>query len=126
LQILKLIEKFTKKIYINSLFLIYFKKKGRCKACEKFCPTGAILFDEEPKDLKIKVGENRKFISTSGHNIPSFEVFTSPDCRFTEGTFYADQPSFRLGNVVKGVRLELKNGKCISKPVCCSTLCKPP
>ncbi|MHA1540445.1 MAG: aminopeptidase [Alphaproteobacteria bacterium] len=64
-------------------------------------------------DLKIKVGENRKFISTSGHNIPSFEVYTSPDCRFTEGTFYADQPSFRLGNVVKGVRLEFKNGECI-------------
>ncbi len=64
-------------------------------------------------DLKIKLGENRKFISTSGHNIPSFEVFTSPDCRFTEGVFYADQPSYRLGNVVQGVRLEFKNGKCI-------------
>ncbi|MBN2675727.1 MAG: aminopeptidase [Alphaproteobacteria bacterium] len=68
----------------------------------------------EKIDLKIKLGEQRKFISTSGHNIPSFEVFTSPDKHFTEGTFYADQASFRNGNVVKGVQLTFKEGKVIS------------
>jgi heterodisulfide reductase subunit A len=34
---------------------LYFQK-GKCKACEKFCPTGAINFADQPKDLKIKVG----------------------------------------------------------------------
>ncbi|VEN75174.1 Heterodisulfide reductase [Candidatus Desulfarcum epimagneticum] len=34
---------------------IYFKK-GKCKACEKFCPTDAIRFDETEEILKINVG----------------------------------------------------------------------
>ena len=34
---------------------IYFKN-GKCKACEKFCPTGAILFDEQEEILKLNVG----------------------------------------------------------------------
>ncbi|MBC2693821.1 MAG: CoB--CoM heterodisulfide reductase iron-sulfur subunit A family protein [Desulfobacteraceae bacterium] len=33
-----------------------FFKNGRCKACEKFCPTGAINFDDPKKDLSLKVG----------------------------------------------------------------------
>ena len=33
-----------------------FFKKGRCKACEKVCPTGAINFDDQKKDLNLKVG----------------------------------------------------------------------
>ena len=64
-------------------------------------------------DIKIILGEKRRFISTSGHNIPSFEVYTSPDMHLTEGVFYADQASYRNGNVVKGVRLEFKNGEVI-------------
>ena len=34
---------------------IYFIR-GKCKACEKFCPTGAIAFDEEPKERALNVG----------------------------------------------------------------------
>jgi heterodisulfide reductase subunit A2 len=34
---------------------IYFQK-GKCKSCEKVCPTGAILYDEQAKDLTINVG----------------------------------------------------------------------
>ncbi len=30
--------------------------KGTCKACEKFCPTGAIDFDQEDEILKVRVG----------------------------------------------------------------------
>ena len=33
-----------------------FFKKGKCKACEKLCPTGAIKFDDEEKEINIKVG----------------------------------------------------------------------
>ena len=35
---------------------IYFVKKGRCKACEKHCPTGAVNFADEEKELSINVG----------------------------------------------------------------------
>jgi heterodisulfide reductase subunit A len=30
--------------------------RGKCKACEKFCPTGAIAFDEKPQETAISVG----------------------------------------------------------------------
>ncbi|MBL0715292.1 MAG: aminopeptidase [Desulfosarcina sp.] len=65
-------------------------------------------------DLEVTPGENRRWIGLSGHNIPSFELFTSPDWRGTRGIYYADQPSFRSGNRVEGVRLEFKNGQVMS------------
>jgi len=61
-------------------------------------------------DLIITLGAQRKWIGISGHNIPSFEIFTSPDWRGTKGIYYADQPSFRTGNYVEKIRLEFKNG----------------
>ncbi len=61
-------------------------------------------------DLTVLHGETRQWIGVSGHNIPSFELFISPDWRGTSGVFYADQPSFRSGNYVEGVRLTFKDG----------------
>ena len=34
---------------------IYFKK-GKCRACEKFCPADAINFDDQQKDFALSVG----------------------------------------------------------------------
>ncbi len=34
---------------------IYFQK-GKCRACEKFCPTNAIKFDDQEKDITLNVG----------------------------------------------------------------------
>ena len=64
-------------------------------------------------DLEITPGQQRRWIGVSGHNIPSFELFVSPDWRGTRGVYYADQPSFRSGNYVKGVRLEFQKGKVV-------------
>ena len=64
-------------------------------------------------DLKITPGHNRRWVGISGHNIPSFELFLSPDWRGTEGVYYADQPSFRNGNYVEKVSLEFKNGRVV-------------
>lgn len=64
-------------------------------------------------DLEITPGEKRQWIGISGHNIPSFEIFLSPDWHGTRGVYYADQPSYRSGNLVKGVRLEFKNGSAV-------------
>jgi aminopeptidase len=64
-------------------------------------------------DLIITPGKHRKWIGISGHNIPSFEIFLSPDWRGTDGVYFADQPSFRSGNLVKGVRLTFKKGKVV-------------
>jgi aminopeptidase len=61
-------------------------------------------------DLRIARGERRRWMGISGHNIPSFELFISPDWRDTSGVYYADQPCFRDGNRVQGVRLEFQKG----------------
>ncbi len=62
-------------------------------------------------DLVITPGRHRRWIGLSGHNIPSFELFLSPDWRGTHGVYVADQPSFRNGNRVEGVRLEFQKGR---------------
>jgi aminopeptidase len=49
----------------------------------------------------------------SGRNIPSFEVFTSPDWRGTEGWINFNQPLYRYGNLIDGIRLEFKGGKVV-------------
>jgi len=64
-------------------------------------------------DLKIKLGDRRKFKGVSGHNIPSFEIFTSPDWRGTEGIYFANLPAFRGGNIIKDIRLEFKEGSAV-------------
>jgi aminopeptidase len=61
-------------------------------------------------DLRITPGEKRRWIGISGHNIPSFELFLSPDWRGTEGTYFANLPSFRSGNYVEGIRITFEKG----------------
>ncbi len=65
-------------------------------------------------DLKITPGQQRQWIGLSGHNIPSFELFLSPDWRGTEGTYYANLPSYRSGNFVEKVRLVFKKGRAVT------------
>ncbi len=36
----------------NCIFLT----RGKCRACEKFCPTGAINFEDKPQEVSIQVG----------------------------------------------------------------------
>lgn len=72
--------------------------------------VNAYHVESENVDLMITPGEKRKWIGISGHNIPSFEIFLSPDWRGTRGVYFSNQPSFRNGNYVKGVRLEFKQG----------------
>jgi aminopeptidase len=62
-------------------------------------------------DLWIKQGEKRKWIGGSGRNIPSFELFTSPDWRGTEGWITFNQPLYRYGNLITGIKLVFKKGK---------------
>ncbi len=70
----------------------------------------SLRVESKRTDLVIRPGEKRKWIGISGHNIPSFEIFLSPDWRGTEGVYFANQPSFRSGNYVEGVRLTFEKG----------------
>ena len=64
-------------------------------------------------DLWIKIGEKRAWNGGSGRNIPSFEIFTSPDWRGTNGWIRFNQPLYRYGNLIERIRLEFKNGKVV-------------
>lgn len=61
-------------------------------------------------DLHIKIGANRKWLSGGGKNIPSFEIFTSPDWRGTHGTIRFNQPLYYSGKRIAGVSLRFENG----------------
>lgn len=61
-------------------------------------------------DLDILIGEKRQWLGGSGRNIPSFEIFTSPDWRGTNGYISFDQPLYRHGNIVKNIKLVFKDG----------------
>jgi aminopeptidase len=52
-------------------------------------------------------------VGLTGHNIPSFEIFLSPDWRGTRGTYYADQPSYRNGNYVEKAKLSFEKGRVV-------------
>ncbi len=44
------------KYSIDKAHCLYFLKGGKCKACEKFCPTGAVDFSQADQDREIPVG----------------------------------------------------------------------
>ncbi|MCG6895298.1 MAG: aminopeptidase [Desulfobacteraceae bacterium] len=71
---------------------------------------GRLHVESRNIDLRITPGEKRKWLGVSGRNIPSFEIFLSPDWRGTNGVYYANQPSYRNGNIVAGVRLQFADG----------------
>lgn len=64
----------------------------------------------EDVDLTVKLGPERLWNGGSGRNIPSFEFFTSPDWRGTNGWIKFNQPLYRYGNVISDVYLEFKDG----------------
>ena len=65
------------------------------------------------RDLTITLGERRQWVGGSGRNIPSFEIFTSPDWRGTEGWIRFNQPLYRYGNLIEGIRLEFADGRVV-------------
>ena len=69
--------------------------------------------ESENIDLQVTPGKNRQWVGISGRNIPSFEIFLSPDWRGTRGKYYADQPTYRSGNRVEGIRLEFAEGRAV-------------
>ncbi len=65
-------------------------------------------------DLEVRIGPNRKWLSGGGKNIPSFEIFTSPDWRGTRGHISFNQPLYYSGKRISGISLGFKEGKVVS------------
>lgn len=69
-----------------------------------------VHIEAEDIDLWVRLGKDRTWLGGGGRNIPSFEVFISPDWRGTEGTISFNQPLYRYGNSIEGISLTFKDG----------------
>ena len=63
----------------------------------------------QDEDLKVKIWSDRSWAAGSGCNIPSFEIFTSPDCRDINWRVRFNQPLYRYGNLIEWIELEFKD-----------------
>jgi aminopeptidase len=66
--------------------------------------------EAEDVDLWVKLGSDRQWLGGSGRNIPSFELFISPDWRGTEGSISFNQPLYYMGKLIEGVKLRFEKG----------------
>lgn len=64
----------------------------------------------EDADLHIKIWTNRQRLGWSWRNIPSFEIFTSPDRRGTHGWIRFNQPLYHFGQLIKDIYLKFEDG----------------
>ncbi|MBD3250142.1 MAG: aminopeptidase [Candidatus Pacebacteria bacterium] len=64
-------------------------------------------------DIRLTLGQKRAWRGGSGRNIPSFEIFTSPDWRGTEGWMKFNEPVYRYGNLIQDVYLEFEKGRVV-------------
>ena len=76
-------------------------------------PVKHFHMESAKMDLRITPGAQRKWAGGSGHNVPSFEIFVSPDWRGTEGIYFANLPSFRSGNYIEDVSITFAKGKAV-------------
>jgi aminopeptidase len=67
----------------------------------------------EGVDVRFTIGEDRRWLGGTGRNIPSFEVFTTPDWRGTEGTVAFTEPLHRYGSLLDGIRLVFERGQVV-------------
>ena len=112
-------EQIVKAVYLDNddpveVWQGIFEKSGKAKDWLDSLDVVYFHVLSENTDLRVYPGIKRRWLGVSGHNIPSFELFLSPDCRMTNGVFYADQPSYRSGNYVRGVRLEFRDGRVVA------------
>lgn len=64
-------------------------------------------------DLTIGIGANRAWKAGGGNNIPSYEIFTSPDYRRVNGTIAFSEPLYnKFGTLITGITLTFKDGIC--------------
>ena len=65
------------------------------------------------EDLKVRIWWDRSWAAWRVCNIPSFEIFTSPDCRDINGRVRFNQPLYRYGSLIEWIELEFKDGEVI-------------
>jgi heterodisulfide reductase subunit A len=78
------------KFAIDKEVCLFFKKGGKCKACEKFCPTGAVDFSQVDEERDVAVGA----------------VILAPGFKPYDPTQYGAYHYANFPNVVTGLEFE--------------------
>ena len=89
--------------------------KGTCKACEKFCPTGAINFEQKDEEITLQVGN---IILATGYDL--FDVRKMPQYGYGRlQNVYTSLEFERLSNAAgpTGGNIVLRDGKTVPKAV---------
>lgn len=90
-------------------------QKGTCKACEKFCPTGAIDFDQEDQILTVEVGN---IILATGWQL--FDARRIPNYGYGRlANVFTSLEFERMSNAAgpTGGNIVLRDGKTVPKSV---------
>ena len=87
-----------------------YKKLEKARTKLNTLPIDKMHVKGPDADLWIHLGKKRSWMGGSGRNIPSFELFTSPDWRGTEGWIRFNQPLYIYGTLIEGIELWFKNG----------------
>ncbi len=70
----------------------------------------SVHIEAQDTDITIGIGSNRKWLGGRGTNIPSFEVFVSPDYRRIDGRMRFNQPLYYQGGRIQDIQLTFKDG----------------
>lgn len=93
---------------------IYRQMAGYLRKLNALSPRIEKLHVEgEDADLWITLGAQRRWLGGEGRNIPSFEIFTSPDWRGTDGWIRFNQPLYHYGTRASDIELWFKGGRVI-------------
>jgi aminopeptidase len=90
-----------------------FREIGRIKRRLDGLGIEGLHVEADGIDIRFKVGGDRLWLGGTGRNIPSFEVFTTPDWRGTEGTVTFTEPLHRYGSLIDGIRLTFERGRVV-------------
>jgi aminopeptidase len=95
--------------------------EGRGKALTEL-QLDAVHYTGPGTDLTVGLNPNARWMSALFRtrdgieyvpNMPTEEVFTTPDCRRAEGTIRSSRPLVLDGDIIEGLRLTVKDGKIV-------------
>jgi aminopeptidase len=90
-----------------------FAENMRVRSVLNSMPIGLLHITGSDVDLCLAMGKKRRWVGGSGRNIPSYEIFVSPDCRGAEGYVDFSEPLYYNGTRIEGIHLELNEGRVV-------------
>jgi len=78
----------------------------------------SIKINSDDSEIKVKIGDNRTWLQAIAANMPSYEIYISPDWRTAQGTFCSRLPAYFNDNpVTSSVEFIFKDGTVTEKTI---------